>query len=226
MKTAIYIPAKGTSKRISKKNTQILYGNTTLIEHCVDQMVRCECANMIVVDTDSEEIAALCDKYSEHPKFSIISRPVHLRGDDVGTPELVTDFLSKHIDIELLGVMHVTAPFLSHAVVDRCISTYSTNIKSYDCCFTVQALHDYLWKNGPLNFNVDCRTSTDSVDLFYRLTGGFFISTRQHIIENGSFIGNEPLLFPLSSMESIDVNYQSDLDLARLIMSAKVRFND
>jgi CMP-N-acetylneuraminic acid synthetase len=217
MKTAVLIPAKGKSKRIPRKNLQKL-GDQSLVERCVQKMLRCKNADKIILDTDSSEVVDICGRYiEEDPRFVIQERSTELLGDNVGTPEICANVLSRDPEIDILGIMHVTAPYLRSETIDKCIEVFTTGRDTYDSLFTVEVLHDYLWKDRPLNFNVDCRTSTDQVDIYYKLTGGFFISSRRYIIENRSFIGHNPVLYPIPVLEALDINYPNELELARII---------
>jgi CMP-N-acetylneuraminic acid synthetase len=217
MTTAVLIPAKGKSKRIPKKNLQKL-GEQTLVERCVEKMLRCRNVDRIVLDTDSREIMDLCAGFAARDDRLVIQeRSTELLGDNVGTPEICANLLGRDPAIEHLGVMHVTAPFLRSETIDKCIEVFETGRDTYDSLFTVEVLHDYLWKDKPLNFNVDCRTSTDQVDTYYKLTGGFFISSRGYILEHKTFIGRNPVLFPVPVLETLDINYPNELELARLI---------
>ncbi|GJL81758.1 MAG: hypothetical protein DHS20C01_13920 [marine bacterium B5-7] len=216
MRTVI-IPAKKKSKRIPHKNLQLL-GDMTLIERCIVKMLLCKNIDRIVVDTDSDEILNLCESHSMRDSRLVArSRSVELLGDDVGTPQLCVSLLEHHADITFLGIMHSTAPFLKAGTIDKCMETFVSAKDEYDSLFTVEPLNDYLWKDKPLNFNVDCRTSTDNVELYYKLTGGFFVSTRQFILDNKTFIGKNPLIYPVPVLESLDINYPDELELARLI---------
>ncbi len=213
----VLIPAKKKSKRIPSKNLQML-GEVSLIERCVMKVMKCKNIDRIVVDTDSEDIIAMCQRHAaSDSRVEGRQRSTELLGDDVGTPQLCVHLLEHEPTIEFLGIMHSTAPFLKASTIDKCIETFVSGRNEYDSLFTVEALHDYLWKDRPLNFNVDCRTSTDNVDLYYKLTGGFFMSTRGHILETKSFIGKNPIIYPVAVLESLDINYPDELELARMI---------
>ncbi len=217
MTVAVLIPAKGKSKRIPQKNLQKI-GDETLAERCVRKMLECKNIDRLILDTDSDEIIELVDGYRQQDERLVIrERSTELIGDDVGTPELCVNLLNQEPNIDYLGVMHVTAPYLSSASIDKCVEVFVTCNAAYDSLFTVEVLHDYIWKDQPLNFNVDCRTSTDQVDVYYKLTGGFFIAPRKYILEHKTFIGRNPILYPVSVLEGLDINYPNELELARVI---------
>ena len=216
MSVGILIPAKGKSKRIHKKNLQKL-GDKTLIEICCEKAINCKNVDKIILNSDSNEIIELCSKYKSDSRFNIAIRDIELIGDNIGTPAICKKLLVKDTNISTLGVLHSTAPFLTVNSIDKAIEMFLTGQAIYDSLFTVEILRDYLWKDAPLNFNVDCTISTDEVEVYYKLTGGLFISSRKYILENETFIGKMPLLFSVPVMESLDINYQDELELARHI---------
>lgn len=223
---AVLIPAKRKSKRIPHKNLQKL-GDMSLVERCIAKMVRCRNVDQIIVDTDSDEVRDICDRYMvDDSRLKLKERSTELLGDDVGTPQLCVHLLESDESIKYLGVMHSTAPFLQSSTIDQCIETFIAGENQYDSLFTVETLRDYLWKDRPLNFNVDCRTSTDNVDIYHKLTGGFFMSTREYILRAKTFIGKNPVIYPVKVLESLDINYPDELDLARLINEALVARGD
>lgn len=217
MSVAVLIPAKEKSRRIPRKNLQTL-GANTLVERCVEKVLGCGNVDRVILDTDSNEIEELCRPHDHgRDKLEIRHRDTALLGDDVGTPQICVKLLEDEPDIRMLGIMHSTAPFLQQESLEKCVDLFRTSDGEYDSLFTVEPLHDYLWRDRPLNFNVDCRTGTDQVDPYYKLTGGFFISSREYILKNRAFIGRNPLLFPVSVLESLDINYPNELALARVI---------
>lgn len=217
MTVAILVPAKSKSRRIPKKNLQKL-GDHTLVEHCLQKLLRCDNIDKIILDSDVDEVLDLGRPYAtDDNRLVLQKRSTELLGDDVGTPQLCEHILLQDEAIEFLGIMHVTAPFLSERNIKKCVDVFVTCKDVYDSLFTVEVLHDYIWKDKPLNFNVDCRTGTDEVDIFYKLTGGFFMSTRKYILENKSFIGRNPILYPVPVLEALDINYPNELELARII---------
>jgi len=217
MTVAVLVPAKSKSRRIPKKNLQKL-GEHTLVEHCLEKLLVCDNLDRIILDSDVQEILDLCEKYAKQDERVVLQkRSTELLGDDVGTPQLCEHVLMQDQSITHLGIMHVTAPFLSPKNIKKCVDVFVTCQDVYDSLFTVEVLHDYLWKDKPLNFNVDCRTGTDEVDIYYKLTGGFFMSTRKYILEKKSFIGKNPILYPVPVLEALDINYPNELELARII---------
>jgi len=225
MTVAVLIPAKAKSRRIPNKNLQQV-GDTSLVERCVKKVVDCRNVDRIVLDTDSDRIKELCTALDDGSgRLEIRERETELLGDDVGTPQICKKLLEDEPDIDMLGIMHSTAPFLQKSTLEKCIDLFLASANEYDSLFTVEPLHDYLWKDKPLNFNVDCRTGTDQVDLYYKLTGGFFISSREYIVRNEAFIGRNPVLYPVSVLESLDINQPNELELARVIEAGLKQMN-
>lgn len=73
------IPARGGSKRIPKKNIRPFRGRPA-ISYAIDTARRSGLFSMVIVSTDSDEIAALAEESGAECPFK---RPADLSGDDV-----------------------------------------------------------------------------------------------------------------------------------------------
>jgi CMP-N-acetylneuraminic acid synthetase len=80
------IPARGGSKRVHRKNLQVV-GGMTLVERAMDTALRSGCfKDGILVSSEDPEILELAGKYG-------LPRPMHLSGDDVPTYAVVNHIL-------------------------------------------------------------------------------------------------------------------------------------
>ena len=77
---AAFVPMRHTSERVRGKNYRPL-GGRPLFHHIVGALLACPHIDEVVIDTDSELIAA--DARTAFPDVRIIERPEHLLGGDV-----------------------------------------------------------------------------------------------------------------------------------------------
>ena len=73
----LIIPAKTDSTRLPKKNLRSVCGKT-LIEHSIDHAKQSKYVKSIIVSTESEEVAKICQLYDN---ILILNRPAHLLKD-------------------------------------------------------------------------------------------------------------------------------------------------
>ena len=88
MKFVALIPARGGSKRIPRKNLQIV-GGETLIERAIHCAQDAKIIERVYVSTDDDEIGAV----SLRAGASVIQRPKYLAQDETKMEDVLWDFL-------------------------------------------------------------------------------------------------------------------------------------
>lgn len=207
MKTVAFVPAKGTSKRISNKNLQILDGEH-LFKRKLRQLVECTEIDEVWIDSESEEIHALASDL-----------PVKHHHRDPALASNATDGHemfhneTKITDADIVVQALCTAPFIDSDLMDRALRELKDSDKT--SLVTVTENKFYLWENGKPTYG---DRIPNSVDL------------PSHIVETMSFYavktGNkahakrytdEAILYKIDEVNAIDINNQKDLELARLV---------
>lgn len=109
MSVVALIPARGGSRRITKKNIKPFHGKP-IIAYSIIAAQNSALFDEIVVSTDSEEIAEVAHGYGA----SVYMRRKEMAEDHVGTQDVARDFLiHAALDIDLLCVIYATAPMIS-----------------------------------------------------------------------------------------------------------------
>lgn len=106
MKTVCFIPARGGSVRIPRKNIRSFHGKP-VIAYSIQNARECGLFDDIIISTDDAEIEtlALQSRCSVHRRMA----------DDgsTGTQEVAGAFLRSHGDVGICCVLYATAPLLS-----------------------------------------------------------------------------------------------------------------
>lgn len=118
----VIIPARGGSKRFSRKNIANLAGRP-LISYAIQAANAASTINATYVSTDDEEIADIARKYGAEVPYM---RPVELAGDNIPADEAVKHMLRHLIDNEGASIGNVvliqpTSPFIRAAHIDAAI---------------------------------------------------------------------------------------------------------
>ncbi|MCK5211117.1 acylneuraminate cytidylyltransferase family protein [Candidatus Parcubacteria bacterium] len=115
------IPARSGSKRIPGKNIKNFLGKP-LIARAIEQALNTECIDRVIVDTNSEKIAAVAKKYKADVPFL---RPSHLAQDDTNVIDslfYVLDKLKKnesYIPTHLM-ILQTTSPLRDREDIEKC----------------------------------------------------------------------------------------------------------
>ena len=99
-----FVPARGGSKSIPKKNLSIL-GGKPLISHTLDICRSLDDISTTLVSTDDEEIAALCTSEGFHTDYR---RPKDLASDEAGMIETIlhgVDWYERHHHCEINHIL-------------------------------------------------------------------------------------------------------------------------
>ena len=106
------IPARGGSKRITKKNIRFFSGQP-IIAWSINAAKKSNCFERIIVSTDDTDIAEIAEKYGAEVPFV---RPEKISDDYSTTRDVILhaiNFLSsKNINIDYLCCLYATAPFV------------------------------------------------------------------------------------------------------------------
>lgn len=217
MKVVAFVPAKGSSERIPNKNLSILDGEY-LFKRKLRQLLDCALIDEVVLDTDSDEIAALA---ADLP-VRRLSRPAELASNATDGHALFAWECSQ-VEADLYIQTLCTAPYVGPDTISRAIHALRTR-PSYDSLVGVTAEKQYLWQEGRPAYgegiipnSVDLpATTVESMSLYLVKREALHLERR---------FGERPLLFPLSPTEAVDVNWPEDLQLAELI-AAGVRSHE
>ena len=145
MKILAFIPARGGSKGIPRKNLKKICGKP-LINWSVEAALNARLVDRVVVSTDDQEIADTALKAGAEVPFL---RPVELASDTSSTEDAMLHALAfeesedRHYDAMLL--LQPTSPLRRPDTIDAAITHFiSSNCNSL---VSVCEDHSFTWKN-------------------------------------------------------------------------------
>lgn len=206
LKIVAFLPAKGSSDRIANKNLAILDGDF-LFKRQLRQLLDCPLIDEVFLDTDSVEIANLA---VDLPVKRLV-RPTQLASNATDGHELFA-WESAQVQADIYIQVLCTAPFVSADTVARAIEALLES-PEHDSLVAVITEKQYLWVDGSPAYGRG--RIPNSVDLpeTTREAMSLYIC-RTSVLKESKRFGVNPLLFPLSPTEAVDVNWPADLHLA------------
>jgi CMP-N-acetylneuraminic acid synthetase len=231
-KLSILIPARSGSKRIPNKNLQKI-GSQTLLEIAVGIGKGVPGGVNVYVSTDSEEVRQIGVAAGG---LAPTLRPAELAQDT----SLDIDWVMHAIDdwglqSEYFCILRPTSPFLQSRSLQVALET----LQSQGAADSVRAIRRVtehpgkMWRlvgNRILPLLPQIVTSTpshsrptQSLEEMYVQSGAFEMIRASTLIRERSISGNYVIGQILEQPESIDINNQSDLDLARSIYGLGLR---
>ncbi len=232
MKILAFIPARGGSKRVPKKNIKLLCGKP-LIAYTIEAAKRSRYINRIVVSTDSEEIASVAREHGAEIPFL---RPTSISRSDSTEMEFfqhALDWFSRHENYEpdLIVLLYPTSPLRKTDSIDRAIEEMlkhpeADSLRSVRLC----SEHPYkMWviEGGYLKPFVKGQEPNVHT-LAYHLLPQVYIQNASIYITKPSTIRNKKsptgdviIPFVMDEIESIDINTPLDFKLAEIILKEK-----
>ncbi|EIU7061267.1 cytidyltransferase [Vibrio vulnificus] len=214
MKVVAFLPAKGSSSRIESKNIKLLDGKPLFL-HTLEKLVSSGLFDTVYLDTESEQIIDIASEVN----CEILKRDPSLSSNKTDGNQMFYNEV-KHVDADIYVQVLCTSPFIDVDTIRKGIEVIKA-AESYDSAVLVRKERQYTWgENGP-NYNID--KIPNSVDLGDTIieTMGLYIVSKKAALETRRRIGNNPYLLEASPLESIDVNWPEDFELAELIAAGE-----
>lgn len=229
MKILGFIPARGGSKRIPKKNLRLLNGKP-LIAYTMESAKKSKYINRIVVSTDSEEIAAVSKEYGAEVPFL---RPENISKADSTEMQFfehALDWLQENENYvpDLIVLLYPTSPFRKSESIDKAVEEMlehpeADSLRSVRLC----SEHPYkMWviENEylvPFVKGEDRNIHTLSYQLLptvYIQNASIYITKPSTIRNKKSPTGDLIIPFIMDEIGSLDINTPLDLEFAEMII--------
>lgn len=210
MKNIVIIPARGGSKRLPKKNIQLL-GEIPLIVHSILFAQKHDFISEVYISTDDEEIKSVAAKYGA----IVIDRPKQLSGDFEPTVSALKNVLENVSDVENVVLLQATNPLRPEKMLEEAFQIFQDN--KCDSLFTVSENHLKLGKINnnkfqPFNYELGQR-SQDLEPLFYE--NGLLYISKANLIKNDIIVSENAFPYHINHIfASVDIDTQEDFDYA------------
>ena len=220
------IPARGGSKRITKKNIKNFCGKP-IISYSIQAAIKTVLFDKIVVSTDSHEIAEIAVKYGAEVPFI---RPKELADDFVGTDEVIIHALNWFIEhgenVRYVCCIYATAPFIKPEYIKK---GYESLIKEKATSAVSVTTYSYpiyrsliLDERGRLRMQWPEYIKTRSQDLpvVYHDAGQFYWADVKKYLSEKKLYSNDaiPVIIPRYLVQDIDT--EEDWQRAELMYKA------
>ena len=222
MKTLIVIPARGGSKRIPRKNVRIMCGKPLIVYSIENAKSLKDCIDVdVCVSTDDEELLSIVEKRG----VDVIRRPAELATDKVTLDPVIFHAVTemeknKGVRYDTVITMQATSPTLKSETVKAAIAFFEKS--EFDTVISAMNKPHLSWgvKDGVIVKNYEKRLNSQELPANYLETGGFLITRRDCVSENGR-IGENVSIFEISEDEAVDIDTYSDWVLCENILKRK-----
>jgi N-acylneuraminate cytidylyltransferase len=208
-----FVHAKGQSMRVPGKNLRRL-GDAPLIAHAIRNARACELIDLVVIDSEDEEILATGAAYGATP----LKRPAALASNAATGDDLAYWQASSYPDSRVVLQAVPTAPFIRPQTYARAILALDDHQVESVCAVCVEPL--YQWRHGRPDYFRPDGTIPNSFELepvVFETTGLYVNRTAQ--VLRSRLRMNTACCHPLavSKLEAVDINTPEDFELAEII---------
>ena len=229
MKNVAFIPARGGSKGLKRKNIKIL-GGIPLIAWPIKHALDCESIDDVVVTTDDEEIAEIAKKFGASVPFI---RPANLAEDMTTTEDTLKHALLEYEKIynkiELCIFLTCTDIFRKVEWLDKAIEIMNNN-KKIESVFSGCSTHKNFWQkntNGDWQRLEEWMANYSSRQIrrkIVREDTGLCCVSRANLWREGRRIGDYVEIIENDDvLTSIDIHSEKDLKIAELLLPYRER---
>ncbi len=206
------VPMRHDSERVPGKNYR-LFGGSPLYQRILETLLTTPMIDKVVVNTDSPFIMERVTR--DFPSILLIERPPHLRGGETPMNDiLLYDVNTVRADYYLQT--HSTNPLLRSATINKALEHFLQNYPIYDSLFSVTKVQTRLWDQlaRPINHNQAILLRTQDLPPVYEENSCIYIFTRQTLEQKRNRIGDRPILFEIDRIEALDIDEETDFQMA------------
>ena len=216
------IPIKHDSTRVPGKNFRLINGYP-LFYWIIKTLLKISEINEIVIDTNSPIIFDKVPKIFKDNmnKITLYQRPKHLWPGDTPTNDLLMNVINDlNLDADLYLQTHVTNPLLKCKTITNAINEFINKQNEYDTLFSVKTHHTRFYnKDGEdMNHNRFILIPTQDLDPIYEENSCIYIFSKKILEKYKARIGKKALLFPISDIESQDIDWENDFLITEALM--------
>ena len=221
-----FIPARGGSKRIPRKNLRDFHGQPLLrraIEGCIDA----SCFDEIIVSTDDEEIATRAESFGA----SVVFRPMALADDFATTTEVLRHFISSRAALEQDSSAAVTkvypATYFGGSIIRDFVNSAEKNLLvPHVTVGRFESNPSRALKNAPdgLLELVDSRLSkvrSQDLESFFFDAGKLYLASVGLWLETENVLDGPVVGFELPRWASVDLDTIEDWQCAEALFEAQ-----
>ncbi len=228
MKVVAFIPARGGSKGLKKKNLKILAGKP-LIAWPIQHALKSKYVDDVVVTTDDKDIAKVAKEFGANIPFL---RPESISGDLATTEDTLKHALEEYeklnSKVDLCVFLTCTDIFRKPEWIDQAIEKMINN-NQLESVFSGHKTHKNFWQkneNGNWERLKDWMATYSSRQVrryIVREDTGLCCVSRSYIWREGRRIGNNvDVLENNDLLTAVDIHTKEDLKIAELLLNMRL----
>jgi N-acylneuraminate cytidylyltransferase len=207
-----FIPVRGGSKGIRKKNIKLINGKP-LVWYAINAAVNCTEINEVFISTDSEEIkSVVLNLFPASSKVKVIERSEASANDTASTESVMLEFAKNYTFSEII-LIQATSPLITSGDLTGGISKYLG--ENANGLVSVVRQKRFVWdeKNGegfPVNYSYESRPRRQDFEGFFVENGAFYITSKQRLLDSKCRISEPVVLWEMAEETYFEIDELED----------------
>lgn len=216
MKTVALIPIKLNNQRVPGKNIKRFSDGIPLMSLIQKTCLNASKINEIYVYCSNEAV-----KEYILPGVKFLERPTFLDGDGINSNDIIREFI-KSVNSDIYVETHATGPFTQSNSINACVEAVASG--KYDSAFLAKRIQEFLWQNGsPMNFDIQHFPRTQDLIPIFSEAPGAYVFAKETFEKYGRRVGVKPYIHEVSEVESRDIDYPEDFEIANAIYMSMIK---
>ena len=217
-----FIPARGGSKGIPKKNI-ITFAGKPLVVHSIEYALNCSQIDEVVVSTNDDKIAKIARKTGAR----IVKRPSELSTNKATTESAIHHFFNKfNKKPDIIVLLQPTSPYRPKGSLEKAITHFTEN--GFDSLLSITPTHRFYWRVkedqtafAEYNYlNRPRRQDMKLDDIRYVENGSLYIFTRKHFDKTGNRLGGKIGYVEWPEEYSLEIDTPLDFNMVEKIFKS------
>lgn len=188
----------------------VKFGDTTLLEWKISQVLGVAEKENIFISTPSERIIALVQGYGVKS----------IKRDNADDPARWILESVEPIEKEIILWTHATSPFISAGDYAEMIKTFFDLSAKHDSLITMYKESEYVFFQGkPLNFDINDYESRKKLEPVYRVTNGCYITPKKNYLKNRKYFGQSPYYYEMDKLSALEIKDVDHYQMATSLLS-------
>ena len=221
MSVIAFIPARGGSKSIPKKNIKSFCGKPLIFWNL--QELQKSVVKEIIVATDNEEIKDIVNSFN-FSKVKVYNRNSKNSEDTSSTESVMLEYISQSnlSDADTFMLVQATSPFTQASDFNEALSLF----KDYDSVLSCCESKRFSWKDGKaLNYDIYNRPRRQDFKGTMIENGAFYISSVSAIKETKNRISGAIGIYQMPEYTYTEIDEHEDWIVAESLMKRFVLKN-
>ena len=222
MKLLVVIPVRGQSKGIPRKNIRLMNGIPLMVYSIkTANSLKEHYDTDVVITTEDEEIKEIALQYG----MEVVERPQNLAGDAVTLDPVIYHAVtfceaSKNKNYDVVITMQATSPTLRSVTLKNAVDAFLSGMEDTMISAVNEPHLSWGYAGEEIVPQYEKRLNRQQLPKHFKETGGFLITRRECVTENGR-IGKKVTVHEVPKSEAIDIDTENDWKVCEAILSAK-----